>query len=288
MSRAPVSLYRSGVACWTISHGAAGLWPGRRGRSSPTTGASTSASLGTTTCSGTAMTSPSTSKDSRAEWPRRPVWSSTPPSERAYEVSPGGVRPRPRSRSTSGAWRRRLAGQGRGRRRGCGDGGDRQVDRLRGRRRSGGLHRAGGHRIDTERLADVLDVVRCARPLLTRCVRHQAFAIGGVPPFGHDLRSSSTSPCSSTTRLGRRRRPHSLFCVNPRKLAECVNARVVAVGEQPPTRTPVQRAAGILYSGRKTAATALRPCGHGPSLNGDVIPAIETIWVLVAADPRRS
>jgi len=57
------------------------------------------------------------------------------------------------------------------------------------------------------------------------------FAIGGVPPFGHDL------PVLFDEELLRHPRvwaaagdPHSLFCVDPRELAGCIRARVVALG----------------------------------------------------------
>jgi prolyl-tRNA editing enzyme YbaK/EbsC (Cys-tRNA(Pro) deacylase) len=58
------------------------------------------------------------------------------------------------------------------------------------------------------------------------------FAIGGVPPFGHDL------PVLFDEELLRHRRvwaaagdPHSLFEVDPRALADCISARIVELGE---------------------------------------------------------
>ena len=46
---------------------------------------------------------------------------------------------------------------------------------------------SGAHRVDTDRLADVLDVaeVRQATPDEVRAAT--GFPVGGVPPFGHDL-----------------------------------------------------------------------------------------------------
>ena len=91
---------------------------------------------------------------------------------------------------------------------------------------------SGRHRIDTGKLADALDaaVVRQAAAEEVRAAT--GFAIGGVPPFGHDL------PVLFDEDLLRHERvwaaagdPHSLFCVNPRRLADCVSARVVPLGE---------------------------------------------------------
>ena len=61
------------------------------------------------------------------------------------------------------------------------------------------------------------------------------FAIGGVPPFGHDVPILFDESLLEHGRVwAAAGDPHSLFCVDPRKLAECVKARVVTVGEQPP------------------------------------------------------
>jgi prolyl-tRNA editing enzyme YbaK/EbsC (Cys-tRNA(Pro) deacylase) len=90
---------------------------------------------------------------------------------------------------------------------------------------------SGRHRIDTERLADVLDVaeVRQAAPDEVRAAT--GYAVGGVPPFGHDV------PILFDEALLRHERiwaaagdPHSVFEVDPHELARCVGARVVAVG----------------------------------------------------------
>jgi prolyl-tRNA editing enzyme YbaK/EbsC (Cys-tRNA(Pro) deacylase) len=91
---------------------------------------------------------------------------------------------------------------------------------------------SGQHRIDTEKLADLLDVaeVRQAKPDEVRAAT--GFAIGGVPPFGHDL------PVLFDEELLRHERvwaaagdPHSLFEVDPRELADCIRARVAELGE---------------------------------------------------------
>jgi prolyl-tRNA editing enzyme YbaK/EbsC (Cys-tRNA(Pro) deacylase) len=90
---------------------------------------------------------------------------------------------------------------------------------------------SGEHRIDTDRLAEALDVaeVRQAGPDEVRAAT--GFPIGGVPPFGHDL-----PVLLDEALLGHERvwaaggDGHSLFCVDPRELADCTGARVTAVG----------------------------------------------------------
>ena len=93
---------------------------------------------------------------------------------------------------------------------------------------------SGRHRIDAEKLADVLDVaeVRQAAPDEVRAAT--GFAIGGVPPFGHGL------PVIFDEALLHHERvwaaggdPHTLFEADPRELCRCAQARVVAVGQAP-------------------------------------------------------
>ena len=91
---------------------------------------------------------------------------------------------------------------------------------------------SGRHRIDTEKVADALDVAEVRQAQADEVRAATGFAIGGVPPFGHDL------PVLFDEELLRHERvwaaagdPHSLFCVNPQELARCVRARVVDLGE---------------------------------------------------------
>lgn len=94
---------------------------------------------------------------------------------------------------------------------------------------------SGRHRIDTDRLADVLDVAEVRQAAADEVRASTGFAIGGVPPFGHDVPILFDGSLLEHGRVwAAAGDPHSLFCVDPRKLAECVKARVVAVGEQPP------------------------------------------------------
>jgi prolyl-tRNA editing enzyme YbaK/EbsC (Cys-tRNA(Pro) deacylase) len=91
---------------------------------------------------------------------------------------------------------------------------------------------SGQHRIDTEKLADLLDVAEIRQAKADEVRAATGFAIGGVPPFGHDL------PVLFDEELLRHERvwaaagdPHSLFEVDPRELADCIRARVATLGE---------------------------------------------------------
>ena len=90
---------------------------------------------------------------------------------------------------------------------------------------------SGRHRIDTERLARALEVVELRQAGAAEVRAATGFAIGGVPPFGHDL------PVVFDEELLRHERvwaaagdPNSLFEVDPSELCESIGARVVAVG----------------------------------------------------------
>ena len=92
---------------------------------------------------------------------------------------------------------------------------------------------SGKHRIDTDKLADALDVAEVRQADAREVRAATGFAIGGVPPFGHDL------PVVFDEELLRHDRvwaaagdPHSLFEADPRKLRECIGARVADVGAE--------------------------------------------------------
>jgi prolyl-tRNA editing enzyme YbaK/EbsC (Cys-tRNA(Pro) deacylase) len=90
---------------------------------------------------------------------------------------------------------------------------------------------SGRHRIDTEKLADVLDVAEVRQAAADEVRAATGFAIGGVPPFGHDVPVLFDEALLDHERVwAAAGDPHSLFCVDPRELAACIRARVVAVG----------------------------------------------------------
>jgi len=90
---------------------------------------------------------------------------------------------------------------------------------------------SGEHRIDPDKVAEVLDVAEVRQAAADEVRAATGFAIGGVPPVGHGL------PVVFDEALLRHERvwaaagdPHSLFCVDPRRLADCTEARVSRVG----------------------------------------------------------
>ena len=91
---------------------------------------------------------------------------------------------------------------------------------------------SGAHRVDPERLADVLDVaeVRQASPEEVRAAT--GFAIGGVPPFGHGLDVVLDELLLDNDVVwAAGGDEHSLFAVDPRELVRCTRASVAAVGD---------------------------------------------------------
>ena len=91
---------------------------------------------------------------------------------------------------------------------------------------------SGQHRVDVEKVAEALDVAEVRQAQADEVRAATGFAIGGVPPFGHEL------PVLFDEELLRHPRvwaaagdPNSLFCVDPRELAVCIRARVVPLGD---------------------------------------------------------
>ena len=90
---------------------------------------------------------------------------------------------------------------------------------------------SGQHRVDTAKVADALDVAEVRQAQADEVRAATGFAIGGVPPFGHDLPVLFDEELMQHARVwAAAGDPHSLFCVDPRELARCTGARVVALG----------------------------------------------------------
>jgi prolyl-tRNA editing enzyme YbaK/EbsC (Cys-tRNA(Pro) deacylase) len=92
---------------------------------------------------------------------------------------------------------------------------------------------SGAHRVDVDALADTFDcaVVRQASPEEVRAAT--GFAVGEVPPFGHGLPVVFDEALLVHDRIyAAAGDGNTLFEVDPRKLAEAISARVVAVGER--------------------------------------------------------
>jgi prolyl-tRNA editing enzyme YbaK/EbsC (Cys-tRNA(Pro) deacylase) len=91
---------------------------------------------------------------------------------------------------------------------------------------------SGRHRIDTDKLADALDVAEVRQAAADEVRAATGFAIGGVPPFGHDLPVLFDESLLEHERVwAAAGDANSLFSIDPGELASCVRARVVAIGE---------------------------------------------------------
>jgi prolyl-tRNA editing enzyme YbaK/EbsC (Cys-tRNA(Pro) deacylase) len=91
---------------------------------------------------------------------------------------------------------------------------------------------SGEHRVNTGRLADVLDAAEIRTATEDEVCAATGFAVGGVAPFGHDL------PVIFDRRLLDEERIYAaggdgntLFEVDPKRLAECTRAQVAHVGD---------------------------------------------------------
>jgi prolyl-tRNA editing enzyme YbaK/EbsC (Cys-tRNA(Pro) deacylase) len=89
---------------------------------------------------------------------------------------------------------------------------------------------SGAHRVDVDRLAEVIDCaeVRQASPDEVRAAT--GYSVGGVAPFGHDLPTVMDEDLLEHDCVWAAAGDgHSLFEVNPRKLANCTGAQLARV-----------------------------------------------------------
>jgi prolyl-tRNA editing enzyme YbaK/EbsC (Cys-tRNA(Pro) deacylase) len=90
---------------------------------------------------------------------------------------------------------------------------------------------SGRHRIDADKLAEILDVAEVRQAGVDEVRAATGFAIGGVPPVGHGLPVIFDESLLLHHRVwAAAGDPHSLFEVDPRALVECTGARVASVG----------------------------------------------------------
>ena len=91
---------------------------------------------------------------------------------------------------------------------------------------------SGRHRVDTDKVADALDVAEVRQAQADEVRAATGYAIGGVPPFGHNLPVLFDEALMSHERVwAAAGDPHSLFCVSPQELARCTGALVVPLGD---------------------------------------------------------
>jgi prolyl-tRNA editing enzyme YbaK/EbsC (Cys-tRNA(Pro) deacylase) len=89
----------------------------------------------------------------------------------------------------------------------------------------------GSHRVDTDRLADVLDVAEVRQATADEVRAATGFSIGGVPPFGHGLPVVLDEALLLHERVwAAGGDSHCLFEVDVSRLAQCTSATVAAIG----------------------------------------------------------
>lgn len=89
----------------------------------------------------------------------------------------------------------------------------------------------GAHRVDTNRLADVLDVAELRQATPDEVRAATGFSIGGVPPFGHDLPVVLDEVLLAHERVWvAGGDSHCLFEIEVSRLVRCTSATVAAVG----------------------------------------------------------
>ena len=121
---------------------------------------------------------------------------------------------------------------------------------------------SGAHRIDMDRIADVLDCAEVRQATAEEVRAATGFAIGGVPPFGHGLSVVLDEALLAHERVwAAAGDPHSLFCVDPRELAGCTTASVAAVGASYP-EVPSPRANPVRAANDRPARAVEHP-GRG-------------------------
>jgi prolyl-tRNA editing enzyme YbaK/EbsC (Cys-tRNA(Pro) deacylase) len=89
---------------------------------------------------------------------------------------------------------------------------------------------SGAHRVDTSRVCDAIDSAECRQATPDEVRAATGFAVGGVPPFGHGLPvvlDESLLEHDQVWAAGGD--GHSLFQIEPQRLADCVSATVARV-----------------------------------------------------------
>jgi len=89
---------------------------------------------------------------------------------------------------------------------------------------------SGAHRVDLDLLADALDVAEVRQASADEVRAATGYSVGGVPPFGHDLPvvlDEALLAYESVWAAGGD--GHSLFSVDPRRLANSTSARIARV-----------------------------------------------------------
>ena len=91
---------------------------------------------------------------------------------------------------------------------------------------------SGQHRVDTEKVADALDVAEVRQATPQEVCAATGFRVGGVPPLGHGLPVVlDEAILREETVWAAGGDGHSLFEVDPVRLVGCTGARVAHVSD---------------------------------------------------------
>src|SRR5207248_10548080 len=91
---------------------------------------------------------------------------------------------------------------------------------------------SGSHRIDADKVCEALDCAEGRQASADEVRAATGFAIGGVPPIGHDLPVVFDSALLEYQVIyAAGGDGNTLFAVEPRRLAGCVHALIAPVGE---------------------------------------------------------
>ena len=89
---------------------------------------------------------------------------------------------------------------------------------------------SGSHRVDTNHLCDALDCAECRQATPDEVRAATGFPVGGVPPFGHGLPVVLDESLLGYDQVWAAGGDcHSLFQIEPQRLADCTQARVAPV-----------------------------------------------------------
>jgi prolyl-tRNA editing enzyme YbaK/EbsC (Cys-tRNA(Pro) deacylase) len=92
---------------------------------------------------------------------------------------------------------------------------------------------SGAHRVDIDKVADVLDVAEIRQATPDEVRTSTGFSVGGVAPFGHDLPVVLDETLLQHDRVWAAGGDgNTLFCVEPNKLSSCIHARVADVAAE--------------------------------------------------------
>jgi prolyl-tRNA editing enzyme YbaK/EbsC (Cys-tRNA(Pro) deacylase) len=89
---------------------------------------------------------------------------------------------------------------------------------------------SGSHRVDENRICEALDSAECRQATPDEVRAATGFSVGGVPPFGHGLPVVLDETLLEYEMVWAAGGDgHSLFQVEPQRLADCVSATVAPI-----------------------------------------------------------